>query len=116
MPTGTEVVLSQDAYTLTIDNAGTASGAHRTSGLGRGSFQLPDAFTGTEVTVQVSNDDQAPSNWSSVPVEGNEANPITVSADGAYALPMKTGFFKWFRLLSGSSEGAERTIRIFVAT
>jgi hypothetical protein len=113
MPQGTPVILAQAEYTLTIANSATNSTAHRTSGMGRGSFQV-GPFTGTTVTVQGSNDNQSPTNWTNVGVEGNEVNPTTSVVDnGAYSLPLKTFNFKWFRLVSGSSEGAERTIRIF---
>lgn len=77
----------------------------------RGSFQIPATFTGANVTVQVGNDG---TNFVTCPVEGNEANPITVAANGTYAFPVKVFNFRYVRLRSASAEGAARTISTFM--
>lgn len=98
--------------TLVIASGEQNSAAFGTGQATRGSFQVP-TFTGTAITVQVTNED-TPTNFTSCPVEGNEANPITVTSNGTYALPVKTFNFKFFRLRSGSAEGASRTITVFL--
>lgn len=92
-----------------------AAGEQNSTALGtgqatRGSFQIPSAFTGANVTVQVSHDG---TNFVNCPVEGNEANPITVAASGTYAFPVKVFNFKYVRLRSASAEAAARTISVF---
>ena len=102
---------AQPSPTITIASGAQNSGAIGTGQATRGSFQLP-TFTGTAITVQVTNED-TPTNFTSCPVEGNEANPITVTSNGTYSFPVKTFSFKYVRLRSGSAEGAERSISTF---
>ena len=104
---------------VTIASGGTASTGIEATGTNRGSFQLPSAFTGVTVTVQVSNANVATADlvpeatWTNCPVEGNEVAAITASTDDALCLPVKSANFRWLRLVSGSAEGAARTILIW---
>ena len=102
--------MSQPTYKpVTIANTGTTSSTYETLGALKGSFQLP-TFTGTSLTINVSNDNTT---FTACPVEGNEANPMTVSASGgAYSLPVKAFSFRYIQLVSGSAQGAARTILI----
>lgn len=100
---------AQPSPTITIANGAQDSGVIGTGQATRGSFQLP-TFTGTALTVQVSNDG---TNFTTCPVEGNEANPITVTSNGTYSFPEKCFSFQKVRLRSGSAEGAAREIATF---
>jgi hypothetical protein len=100
---------AQPARSVTIASGTKPSTAFGT-GQGRlGSFQL-GAFTGASVTVKVSNDG---SNWTTCPTVSGESNPITVSANGAYALPEKVFNFQFGQLVSASNEAEAREIAIF---
>lgn len=91
-----------------IASGGTASTAFKTGGARTGSFQLPAAMTGTAVTVEGSLDG---TNFTAVPVlAAGESNPVTVAANGSFALPEKSCSFPYLRFKSGSTEGADRTI------
>ena len=105
-----EQSMSQPTYkAVTILSGATTASAYETKGATRGSFQLPAAFTGVAMTVNVSNDTSL--SWVACPVEGNEANPITVAQGKAYSLPVKCFSFRYVQLVSGSAEGADRTIQ-----
>ena len=78
----------------------TASAAVGTGQAGRGSFFVPD-IVGTAITVNVSDNG---TNWTTCPVEGNEANPITVADNNTYSFPVKAFSFRFFQLVSGSTE------------
>lgn len=95
---------------ITIANGEQNSSVFGTGQATRGSFHIPSAFTGANVTVQVGNDI---TDFVSCPVEGNEANPITVAVNGTYAFPIKTFNYRYVRLRSASAEGAARTIPCF---
>lgn len=101
---------------VTIANGGTASTGIEATGTNRGSFQLP-TMTGTTTRVDVSNDNVASAdlvtNWTTCPIEGNEVTPIVTTSNGTYSLPVKSANFRWLRLVSGSAEGAARTILIW---
>lgn len=96
---------------ITIDSSAQNSAAIGTGQATRGSFQIPSAFDGANVTVQVSNDG---TNFTSCPVEGNEANPISVAVNGTYSFPQKTFNFRYVRLRSASEETAARSIGTFM--
>jgi hypothetical protein len=76
-----------------------------------GCFQIPAAFTGATVAVKISIDGVT---YTEVVEEGAEANPITVSAGGTYAIPKKAFAAKFMQLLSASNEAAARSILIFL--
>ena len=102
---------AQPDRNATIAASATASAAVGTAQGKLGSFQLP-TMSGTAITVQVNDDGSA--NWTNCPVEGNEVNPLVTASNGTYALPVKTFCFRYFRLVSGSTETAARTIPIFI--
>lgn len=81
-------------------------------GAERGCFQMPAAFTGTTVDVQISIDG---TNFTTAVEEGAETNPITIAVNGTYALPIKTFSGKYFRLVSNGTEAAARSIAIYMS-
>lgn len=95
--------------TVTISSGGQNSEALSLDMMAWGCYQIPSTFTGTEVTVQFSING---TNFTNVPTEGSESNPATVTANGTYDLPVKTFTAPYCRLVSGSSEGADRTITV----
>lgn len=95
--------------TATIASGETKSGSidlHETAQAG---FILPAAFTGTAITFEVSAD-----NVTFAPLEGSDGNPVslTVSQGNAYAFPISTFPFAFAKIVSGSAEGADRSITI----
>lgn len=76
-----------------------------------GSFQLPAAFTGVAITFKGSHNGTA---WTTVAVEGLETNPLTVSQGNSYPFPAKCFEFPLLQLVSGSAEGAARTIATYL--
>lgn len=101
--------MSQPTYTIvTIANAGTVSSAYETKGATRGSFQLPAAFTGTNLAIHGSNDN---STFTAVPVEGNEAATMTVAASGCYVFHVKSFCFRYLRFVV-DAQAAARTLTV----
>lgn len=100
---------SADSAELTIPASAQASDSLETDRVAWGAYQIPSAFTGSTVTVEWSNDG---TNWSTVTTSSGESNPQTVSTNGTYALPVLTAAARYFRLKSGSSEAAARTIKL----
>lgn len=96
---------------ITIASGQTASAAFGTGQAKQGSFQIPAAFTGTTVTFKVSNDGVT---FTNCPVEGNESVTPTITAGGTYSFPQKFFNFRYGQLVSGSAEGAARTIPCFM--
>lgn len=101
-----------DLLTCTIANGGTQSTPICTDGFITGTFSIPAAFTGTAVTVKFGNIKDG--TFTAVPDMGDESNPQTVTTNGTYYLPLFTCSAKYFVLVSGSSEGADRTISVFL--
>jgi hypothetical protein len=89
--------------TVKIVAAGTQSEPFEAGQATEGSFSIPAAFTGATVQPQFSNDALS---WTSV------GSPISVTVNNTYAIP--DGVFKarFGRLVSASSEGAERLITL----
>ncbi len=78
-----------------------------------GSIQLPSAITGTTLSFGFSNDG---SNFTTVPAEGNEANPVAtgdVVASSTHALPYKTFSAKHCRI-NMATQTADRVIKVFL--
>lgn len=94
-----------------LDNASTVSFALQDCAWG--SIQLPSAITGNILRFQYSNDN---ANWTDVPVEGLEANPVlaaNVGANTTHALPYKT-FSAKFCQVTMDTQTADRTIKVFL--
>jgi hypothetical protein len=78
-------------------------------------FVLPAAFTGTAITFQVSEDG---STYRALYDDGNTAVSITVTQARAYAFKVDDFHclhqWRYIKLVSGSAEGADRTIQLLV--
>jgi len=101
-----------DDQTLTVAASGTTSEWFASGPWIFGSYQLPSAITGTELTVEYSNDGTNPTTVPAASTE--EDNPATVAANGTYILPAMTFAAKYFRLKFTTSQAAARTIRLFM--
>ena len=93
---------------VTISSSGTVSSALDLQGRALVGFLLPAAFTGTAVTFQVSADGVT---YTAVYNTSNSALSATVTQGREYALsPTDLLTAQYVKLVSGSSEGAARTI------
>lgn len=96
--------------TVTIANGATVSSAIDLQGCTMCGIILPAAFTGVALTFQVSDDNvtyQAAYNTS------NTALSATVAQGRSYMLtPTDFAGVRYVKLVSGSAEGAARTIKI----
>jgi hypothetical protein len=90
--------------------AGTVSAEIATKGADAIGILLPGTFTGTALTFQV-----AEKSGGTFKALNNDSGAIsiTVAQDKAYLLPASLLAFPYFKIVSGSSEGADRSIRIF---
>lgn len=97
--------------TATIAITAQASDSVATGPAAWGSYLIPSAFTGANVTIQVSNDG---TNWSTSPALPHESVPEVVVVDGNYTIPGLAFAFKFFRFYSASAEAAARTITVYM--
>lgn len=105
-------------HTAVIANGATASSACDLGlldgGQGLAGFVLPATFTGTAITFQVSVDD---STYQAL-YNGNTQLSITVAQGRSYGLTAdnRALLFGWrfVKLVSGSAEGGERSIKLLV--
>lgn len=96
--------------TAAIAASGTKSGAVDIQQFATGGFVLPETFTGTAMTFEVSAD-------GSTFVALNDSSgavSLTVAQGKAYQLPASLMGFGWFKFVSGSTEGGARTIQTFL--
>lgn len=90
--------------------AGTVSNALAIGDFTIGGFILPAAFTGTAITFQVSVDGDTFVALN----DSSGAVSLTVAQGKGYALPASVMGFRWLKFVSGSSEGADRTIQVML--
>ena len=98
----------QTTQTATIAAGGTKSAAVGIADYLTGGFQLPATFTGTAMTFEVSAD-------GSTFVALNDSSgaiSLTVAQGKAYALPAAVMAYPWVKFVSGSTEGAARSILV----
>lgn len=105
-------VLAQRSGTVTIANGATVSSAFDARGFATIGFATPAALTGTAITFQVSHD-----NVTFVPLKttANAAVSVTVTTSSAYTIPSEVKPWRYIKLVSGSAEGAARTITIMAS-
>lgn len=96
--------------TTTIANAGTTSAAISTKGLSLVGIQFPTTFTGTTVTFTMS--DTVDGTY--VPVyNASGAVSVTIAQARYYALdPKDFQGILFLKIVSGSSEGGARTLKL----
>lgn len=105
---GTPIFKSE---TLTIASGQTTSGAIAIGEYSNGSIQLPAALTGATLTAQVSNDN---STWANVKdTAGSDKGAITFVASKIIPLYSEIFNSKFLRFVSASSEGADRSLKLF---
>lgn len=100
-------------FDVTIASGQTASSAIDFRGRAGGGFRLPSTFTGTTITYQVSVDGN--SYGSLYDQFGAQVVTASVAASRRYALPAELYGWPYFKIVSGSAEGADRTIAVVVA-
>lgn len=99
---------SVSAKNLTIANGATTSDAFEASSCVAFGLQMPAAFTGTTLTFTVSADKGT--TYQALYDEFNVAVSMTVAASRSYDLPATLASWTHFKIVSGSSEGAARTL------
>ena len=110
MTTGYQAKVNS-SLTAVIASSGTASGAVDLQGLTLCGFIMPATFTGTLVTFTCS--DTLAGTYVPVYDATNTQKSVTVSASRYYALnPSDFAGIRFIKLVSGSAEGAERTITL----
>lgn len=103
---------------LTIANGGTVSDAFEASSCAAFGLQLPATFTGTSITFQVSADRgttyQALYEYDTVTDDGSATRVTTraVVQGRSYDLPAALTAWTHFKIVSGSAEGAARTLYV----
>ena len=95
--------------TAVVANGGTISTPFAVDGMARGSFSIPAALTSVAVTFQISNDQGV--TYTALYNSSNTQISITVAASRAYPLPAELFGATYARMVFGSAEGAERTIK-----
>lgn len=108
MPQLITQLIAQRSGTVTIANGETVSTAFDARGFASFGAILPAAFTGTAMTFQVSNDNTTFTALNN----SSGAVSLTVAQAKAYALPADLKPWRYFKLVSGSAEGADRTITV----
>ena len=93
--------------TVTIASAGTVSGAVQADEFAAFGLMMPAAFTGTTLTFQVSGDGTT---YQALYDRYNVAVSMTVAVNRHYDLPTELASWHSFKLVSGSAEGAARSL------
>ena len=95
--------------TLTIANTATVSDAFRSADCVAFGLQMPGTFTGTSISFQVSAD--RGTTFQAL-YDSTGANQVTlaVAASRSYDLPAELTAWDAFKIVSGSSEGAARSL------
>lgn len=96
--------MSGERLSVTIASSGTKSGGIDLRNATVAGYILPATFTGTGMTFEVSAD--------GVTYTAHSASSVTVAQGKAYAFPAEVMAFPWVKLVSGSTESAQRTIAI----
>lgn len=99
--------------TITIASGQTASSAIFVGDSQLGGYKLPAAFTGTTITVHGSMDGGA--TYEAIrTVAGAAIAAVTVSTGQQFPLPVEAFNYSHIKLVSGSAEGADRSILVFL--
>lgn len=97
-----------NAKTLTIANGQTASDAFSAANYAAFGLQMPGAFTGTSITFTVSADG---STFQALyDATGATQVSVSVAASRCYDLPAELATWAAFKIVSGSSEAAARSL------
>lgn len=96
--------------TAVISSGQTTSAVVDISGYSSVLMALPAAMTGTTISFQVS--DTRAGTFQSLYDSSNTLISISITASRTIALPFEVGMANFIKLVSGSSEGADRTITL----
>jgi hypothetical protein len=110
MPSKDRVPVAVDSVSVTIASGQTESGAVDLHGMNLVGIMMPAAFTGTSVTFKGSLDGVT---YNDLYNTDGTALSVTVAADRFILIvPSDFAAVRYLKLVSGSSEGAERTITL----
>lgn len=112
MPQLTTDLVAQRSGTVTIANGETTSTAFDARGFANFGLIMPAAFTGTSMTFQVSHDNTT---FQALTTTTGSTVSITVAAAKSYALPVQLAAWRYFKVVSGSAEGDDRTLTIMAS-
>jgi hypothetical protein len=101
-----------DIASVVIANGDTVSSAAFMKNGVAGAIQLPAALTGTALTFQVSYD-----GVTYTALYGTDGNAVSYTVAASRVIPLNKEVFAAFpfiKLVSGSAEGAARTLTIFI--
>lgn len=93
-----------------IANGQTTSGAVDHRGYSAGGFSIPSAFTGASVSFLAC--DTIDGTYQALYTTANALVSIPVAASRSYPLPAELDGWAFFKIVSASSEAADRTIRL----
>lgn len=96
--------------TVTIANAGTTSDAVDAVDTALYGIILPSAFTGTSLTFTVC--DTETGTYQGLYDQYGNAVSMTVAQGRSYTLPTELAPWPFFKIVSGSSEAAQRSITV----
>lgn len=100
-------------FAVTIASGATASAAIDFRGRAGGGFTTPAAFTGTTISYQVSVDN---STFQTLYDQfGAQVVTAAVTTSRSYALPAELYGWPYVKIVSGSAEGADRTLNVVLA-
>ena len=104
-------LLEGSAPSVTWENASTTSAALFVGDYNGGTFAIPSAISGASVTIEGSVDG---TNWGTIHDNDNaDIAAITIAANGQYRIPDEAFNYPHIRF-SGTSQGAERTLQVFL--
>lgn len=96
-------------HTLTIANGATVSDAMQISEFAALGLVMPAAFTGASVSFQVSHDGTT---YQALYDTTNNLVSLTVAVSRSYDLPAALSAWRFFKVVSASAEGADRSLVI----
>lgn len=105
-------IRGSEARDLTIAEGATVTQTVNVKSYTSGAFQLPAAFTGTALTIEVSVDGTTFKALKNA--AGTAVTVPTVAAAEQLPIPAEAFSFPYLRLKSGTAEAAARTVKIFV--
>lgn len=109
MPALRENLVAQKSGTVTIANGQTVSSAFDARGFSSFGLAMPAAFTGTTLTFQVSHDN---STFQTLRYPTGSPVSMSVAASNSYSLPAPLGAWRYFKIVAGSAQAAERSFTI----
>jgi hypothetical protein len=109
------VATKTESQTVTIASSGTVSTAILATREAAWGLQMPAEFTGTAITFQASADGttfQALYEYDTATDDGSATRAVTLAVAAARSYPLPDALTPWkaFKIVSGSTEAAARTL------